>query len=188
LIQGSNRLGFAITKEDYDSREQEYESMRAKVMDALKKAFRPEFINRLDGIMVFRALSRDEIALIADLELRPLRLQLGEQEIRLEVSQEARLAIAEAGYDPDYGARPLRRAIQNRIQDPLSEMLLANKFVAGDTVLVDYREVEQENGKRAKDFVFELLEHREIEKDEPSSGSELSLPNEEVDELAALLQ
>ena len=95
LIQGGNKLGFAITNEDDEAREQEYESMKAKVMDALKKSFRPEFINRLDGIMVFRSLSRDEIAQIADLELRPLRLQMGEQDIKLEITNEARLAIAE---------------------------------------------------------------------------------------------
>jgi hypothetical protein len=102
--------------------------MKAKVMDALKKTFRPEFINRLDGIMVFRSLSRDEIAQIVELELRPLRMQMAEQEMKLELTPAARLAIAEAGYDPEYGARPLRRIIQNQIQDPLSEGMLAEKI------------------------------------------------------------
>ncbi len=94
-------------------------------MDALKKTFRPEFINRLDGIMVFRSLSRDEIAQIVELELRPLRMQMAEQEMKLELTDAARMAVADAGYDPDYGARPLRRVIQNQIQDPLSEGMLA---------------------------------------------------------------
>ncbi len=140
VIQGANRLGFVITREDTEAREQEYESMKAKVMEALKKTFRPEFINRLDGIMVFRGLAREEIAQIVDLELRPLRLQLAEQDMKLEITDDARQAIADAGFDPDYGARPLRRVIQNRIQDSLSEGLLANKFVPGDTIQVDYRE------------------------------------------------
>ncbi|MCC6168396.1 MAG: ATP-dependent Clp protease ATP-binding subunit [Caldilineaceae bacterium] len=162
LIQGANRLGFAITKEDEDTREQEYESMKAKVMDALKKTFRPEFINRLDGVMVFRSLSRDEIALIVELELKSMRLQLAEQEIKLQLTEAARLAIAEVGYDPEYGARPLRRVIQNRIQDPLSEALLANRYGPGDTIQVDYRETELEDGTTGKDFVIDVIDHAPI--------------------------
>lgn len=179
LIQGANRLGFAMTKDDEDNREQEYESMKAKVMDALKKTFRPEFINRLDGVMVFRSLSRNEIAQIVELQLRPLRLQLSEQEVTLEISDAARMAIAEAGFDPDYGARPLRRVIQNRIQDTLSEQLLANRFVAGDTVQVDYRDVTTEDGRVIKDFVFDVVGHKEVELEEDE---------ETTAALAALLQ
>ena len=162
--------------------------MKAKVMDALKKSFRPEFVNRLDGIMVFRSLAREEIALIADLELKPLRLQLGEQEIKIEISNEARLAIAEAGFDPDYGARPLRRAIQNRIQDPLSEQLLANKFVAGDTVLIDFKEAMNDDGKTVKDFTFEVIGHEEPIAPLPVIDIPQIEEDEEEDELAALLR
>ncbi|MEZ4861866.1 MAG: ATP-dependent Clp protease ATP-binding subunit [Caldilineaceae bacterium] len=173
LIQGANRMGFAITKEDAESREQEYESMKAKVMDALKKTFRPEFINRLDGVMVYRSLSREEIAMIVELQFQPLRLQLSEQEMELQISDAARLAIAEAGYDPEYGARPLRRVIQNRIQDPLSELLLSDRFVAGDTIQVDYRDVEQEDGSVTKDFVFETVAHREVELEDEETTAAL---------------
>jgi ATP-dependent Clp protease ATP-binding subunit ClpC len=162
LIQGANKLGFAITKEDEGSREQEYETMKAKVMDALKKTFRPEFINRLDGVMVFRSLSRNEIAMIVELELKPLRMQLDEQEIKLVLTEEARLAVAEAGFDPDYGARPLRRVIQNKVQDPLSESLLAGRFAPGDTVQVDYRETTREDGTIGPDFVVEVIDHAEV--------------------------
>jgi ATP-dependent Clp protease ATP-binding subunit ClpC len=162
LIQGSHRLGFAITREDEETREHEYESMKAKVMDALKKTFRPEFINRLDGVMVFRSLSRDEIAMIVELELKPLRLQLQEQEIKLTLTDAARLAIAEVGYDPEYGARPLRRVIQNQIQDPLSEALLAGKFVPGDTVQIDHRETTREDGTTGADFVIDVVDHTEV--------------------------
>jgi ATP-dependent Clp protease ATP-binding subunit ClpC len=161
VIQGANKLGFAITREDTEQREQEYETMKAKVMEALKKTFRPEFINRLDGIMVFRGLAREEISRIVDLELRPLQMQLSEQDMKLEVTDAARLAIADAGFDPDYGARPLRRVIQNRIQDTLSEGLLGSKYVPGDTIQIDYQPVEGAKTKDGKDFVFEVIEHRE---------------------------
>jgi ATP-dependent Clp protease ATP-binding subunit ClpC len=172
VIQGANKLGFAITREDNEQREQEYESMKAKVMEALKKTFRPEFINRLDGIMVFRSLARPEIAQIVELELKPLRMQLAEQDLTLEVTEAARLAIAEAGFDPDYGARPLRRVIQNRIQDALSEGLLTNRFVPGDKVQVDYRDVEEE-GKTSKDFAFDVIEHRDVEPTDSDTAKEL---------------
>ena len=90
LIQGASRLGFSMTREDDESREQDYSEMKAKVMDALKKMFRPEFINRLDGVMVFRSLAREEIAMIVELELKPLRMQLAEQEMKLELTEAAR--------------------------------------------------------------------------------------------------
>ena len=171
LIQGANRLGFAITKEDDETREQEYESMKAKVMDALKKTFRPEFINRLDGVMVFRSLSRDEIAMIVELELKPLRMQLQEQEIKMTLTEAARLAIAEVGYDPEYGARPLRRVIQNKIQDPLSEALLANTYGPGDTIQVDYRETTREDGTVGKDFVIDVVERGAVKADSSETAA-----------------
>ncbi|MFM7173382.1 MAG: AAA family ATPase, partial [Caldilinea sp.] len=178
LIQGAKGLGFVISQEaENERRESEYEKMKNKVMEALKKTFRPEFINRLDGIMVFRSLSKEEIAQIVELELRPLRLQMAEQEMSLLLTAAARLAIAEAGYDPEYGARPLRRVIQNQIQDPLSEGMLSEKYVAGDTITVDYREVVEEDGSIAKKFVFEITEHK-------ASASSV----DPVDELAMLLQ
>ncbi|RIK43572.1 MAG: NDP-hexose 4-ketoreductase [Chloroflexi bacterium] len=166
LIQGSHKLGFVITRDEDTQREHEYESMKSRVMDALKKAFRPEFINRLDGIMVYRGLTRDEIAQIVELELRPLRLQLAEQDMKLELTETARYAIAEAGFDPDYGARPVRRVIQNSIQDPMSEHLLSNRFVPGDTIQVDYRDTVNEDGKEVKDYVFEVISHRETPDEE----------------------
>ncbi len=181
LIQGGNRLGFVINRDDNETRDNEYESMKSKVLDSLKKTFRPEFINRLDGIMVYRSLARDEIAQIVEIQLRPLRLQLTEQDIKLQLSEAARLAIAEAGFDPDYGARPLRRVIQNRIQDTLSELILGNRFVAGDTIGVDYRDVEQENGKVAKDFTFDVIDHEDL------SLPEIKDPST-VDALEAIFQ
>ncbi len=138
LIQGSKGIGFAITADEQTRMETEYEQMKSKVMDALKKTFRPEFINRLDGIMVFRSLTKEEITEIVELELRTLRAQLDEQEMKLALTPAARYAIADAGYNPDYGARPLRRVIQSEVQDPLSEALLEGRFVPGDTIQVDF--------------------------------------------------
>jgi ATP-dependent Clp protease ATP-binding subunit ClpC len=132
------------------------------VMDALKKTFRPEFINRLDGIMVFRSLSKEEITKIVELELRTLRMQLAEQEMELVLTEDARLAIADTGYDPDYGARPLRRVIQNEIQDQLSEALLANRFTPGDTIQVDYKKTDGVDSKKGE-FVFKAVAHREVQ-------------------------
>ncbi|MDE0078448.1 MAG: ATP-dependent Clp protease ATP-binding subunit [Caldilineaceae bacterium] len=138
LIQGSKGIGFAITADEQTRMETEYEQMKSKVMDALKKTFRPEFINRLDGIMVFRSLTKEEITEIVELELRTLRAQLDEQDMKLKLTPAARYAIADAGYNPDYGARPLRRVIQTEVQDPLSEALLEGRFVPGDTIQVDF--------------------------------------------------
>ena len=95
----------------------------------------------------------------------------------LKLTDTARIAIADAGYDPEYGARPLRRVIQNQIQDPLSEGMLAEKYVPGDTITVDHRDVPNENGVVVKEFVFDITEHKEVEKAE-----------EVADEFAALLQ
>jgi ATP-dependent Clp protease ATP-binding subunit ClpC len=163
LIQGHQRLGFAITTDEDANLKNEYQAMKTRIMDALKKTFRPEFINRLDGVMVFRNLNRQEIGQIVELELLSLRNQLREQEMKLNLTEEARLAIAEQGYDPDYGARPLRRVIQNKIQDPLSEDLLSQRFVPGDTIQVDFRETYQDDGELVKDFVFDAVDHKPVE-------------------------
>ena len=88
---------------------------------------------------------------------------LAEQEITLVLTEAARHAIAGAGYDPEYGARPLRRVIQNRIQDPLSEALLANKFVPGDTVQVDYGETTREDESVGEDFVIDVIDHADVD-------------------------
>ncbi|HEV2107495.1 MAG TPA: ATP-dependent Clp protease ATP-binding subunit [Thermomicrobiales bacterium] len=130
-------LGFAF-KEDPDTAEQrEYDKMRDKVMGQLKQTFRPEFLNRIDAVVVFHSLTSEQIREIVDLELQRVREQLGEQEIQLEVTREAMDLIGERGYDHTYGARPLRRIIQNLIEDPLAEGLLNNRFQAGNTVRVE---------------------------------------------------
>ena len=106
-------------------------------MDGMRERFRPEFINRIDEIVEFASLSREQIGSIVGLQLRRLRQRLAEREIGLELTGAAHEAIAEAGWDPTYGARPLKRAIQRLIENPLALRLLEGDFVAGETVLVD---------------------------------------------------
>ncbi len=134
LIKRASKLGFAFTTDDDTKREQDYENMRDRVTEALKQQFRPEFLNRLDGIMVFRHLSKDELTGIVDLELKRVYFQLLEHDIRLELTPEAKLFLAEEGYDPEFGARPLRRVVMNHVEDKLSEGMLSGEFKPGDTV------------------------------------------------------
>ena len=116
--------------------------MRDRLLEELKRTFRPEFINRVDNVIVFHALSREDIAKIVDLELDKVRARLVERNIELEVTDAAKEALAEEGYSDEYGARPLRRVIQNRIEDALSDAMLEGRFADGDTVLVDAEEEE----------------------------------------------
>jgi ATP-dependent Clp protease ATP-binding subunit ClpC len=134
-------LGFRPVSSDEEQRaEQQYDRMKEKVLDQLKTQFRPEFLNRVDSVVVFRSLTVDEIRLIVDLLLARVREQLIAQEIELTVTQEAKDHIIKLGYDIDYGARPLRRVIQNMIEDPLAEALLLGRFQAGMTVSIDKSE------------------------------------------------
>jgi ATP-dependent Clp protease ATP-binding subunit ClpC len=134
IIKHGGALGFATSREEAQLQENEYQSMRERVMESLKRTFRPEFLNRLDGVMVFRNLSKEQITDIVDLELNRVRTQLAEQDIRLEVGDDVKQLIADAGYDSEYGARPLRRVIQDKLEDRLSEGLLAGEFKPGDVV------------------------------------------------------
>ncbi len=137
LIKHGAALGFAVSRDEEQRQEDEYQVMRDRVTEALKRTFRPEFLNRLDGVMVFRNLTKEQITGIVDLELNRVRGQLSEQSITLEVSDAVKGVIAEAGYDSEYGARPLRRVIQDKIEDRLSEELLSQRIKQGDTVRVE---------------------------------------------------
>jgi ATP-dependent Clp protease ATP-binding subunit ClpC len=114
-----------------------YERMKEKVNEALKEHFRPEFLNRIDDVIVFHELSKAEVTQIVDLMLARVAVQLEAQGMGLEVSVEAKHHLADKGYDPTLGARPLRRAIQRLVEDPLSERLLWKEFRAGETIMVD---------------------------------------------------
>lgn len=130
-------LGF-VSREDSESEAtREHTLMHDKVMQRLKQTFRPEFLNRIDASVVFQSLTKPEIRQIVDLEMERVRLQLKEHDIDLDVTIEAKDLIGKEGYDHTYGARPLRRVIQNRIEDPLAEGMLEQKFMQGSTVKID---------------------------------------------------
>ncbi len=137
LIRKGTVLGFTSRSDDAKTREQSYEKMKDNLLNELKKAFRPEFLNRVDATVVFHSLSKEQIRAIVDMMLNTVSQQLGEKGLKLEVTDAAKDFLGEKGYDEVYGARPLRREIQNTIEDKLSEDLLRGKFRSGDTILVD---------------------------------------------------
>ena len=133
-----------------------YERMKEKVTDALKDHFRPEFLNRIDEVIVFHELTREEVTRIVDLMIKRLQNQLEAQGIGLELTDSAKVLLALRGYDPTLGARPLRRAIQRLVEDPLSERLLWKEFRAGETILVDAEDDPDEPG--AERICFRAVE------------------------------
>ena len=137
LIKRDMTLGFAAHVEGEGKQQMEYGKMKKQVLDKMKEKFRPEFLNRIDDTVVFHALSKEHIRQIVDLMLNQVVASLAEKNITLQVTDEARDFIGNKGYDPDFGARPLRRTIQNLVEDPLSEALLRGEFLPGDTVVVD---------------------------------------------------
>jgi ATP-dependent Clp protease ATP-binding subunit ClpC len=131
-------VGFsASVGEGYD-----YDKMREKVLEEMKKDFRPEFLNRIDEIIVFHALTREDVKNIVDLMIRRVKDQLRSKDLEMELSDAAKDLLAERGYDPALGARPLRRTIQRLVEDPLSEKLLYKEFRAGQTIIIDVRDGE----------------------------------------------
>lgn len=122
---------------DVSGDDSQYETMRNRVMDALRSHFRPEFLNRVDDTILFHTLSRDEMRHIIRIQLKRVESLLREQKISFEISQSACDFLVEKGYDPVYGARPLKRAIQREIENPLATKILENTFISGDTVYID---------------------------------------------------
>ncbi len=133
-IARNTPLGFAVSD---DETGMTYDDMKLRVMGELKKVFRPEFLNRIDDVIVFHKLQRDEIKTIVELLLRRIRESLAERELQLELSEEAKDLLVEKGWDPAMGARPLRRAIQRYIEDPLADFVLRAELMPGGTVMVD---------------------------------------------------
>jgi ATP-dependent Clp protease ATP-binding subunit ClpC len=137
-LQTNATLGFRAVADDEDARrESSYELMKEKVQGELKQTFRPEFLNRIDSVVVFRSLTVEEIGQIVDLMLARVREQLRAQDMTLDVSAEAKEHLITLGYDPAYGARPLRRTIQNLVEDVLAEHLLLGRYEPGTTIVVD---------------------------------------------------
>ncbi|MBA7677981.1 Negative regulator of genetic competence ClpC/MecB [subsurface metagenome] len=141
LIRKGSTIGFAV-HDEAKTRQESYERMKEKLLGELKKTFRPEFLNRIDGVVVFHSLTKEHIRQIVDLMLVSATQQLAEKEIKLEVTEAAKDFLGEKGYDEVFGARPLRRLIQDMVEDKLSDDLLRGKFQSGDTVVVDIEEGE----------------------------------------------
>jgi ATP-dependent Clp protease ATP-binding subunit ClpC len=137
-IQKGTSIGFAARADE----ELTYERMKEKVMEELKRSFRPEFLNRIDEIIVFHSLTREHVKSIVDLMIKRVEEQLKSKDVDIELSDRAKDLLAEKGYDPSLGARPLRRTIQRMVEDPLSEKLLYKEFAAGQTIIVDARDDE----------------------------------------------
>jgi ATP-dependent Clp protease ATP-binding subunit ClpC len=137
-LQTNSSLGFRVVADDDEARrESSYELMKEKVQAELKSAFRPEFLNRIDSVVVFRSLTSEEIGQIVELMLARVRDQLRAQEMALDVTEAAKAHLISLGYDPAYGARPLRRSIQNLVEDVLAEHLLLGRYQPGTTIVVD---------------------------------------------------
>ncbi|MCL4238958.1 MAG: ATP-dependent Clp protease ATP-binding subunit [Anaerolineae bacterium] len=138
LIKRGTSLGFGLPAETDEVPVRDYEEMRKTLMESLRRAFRPEFLNRVDATIVFRTLSKDEIAAIVDLEIKKVNERLAERAMSVVLSEAARTHLAEQGFDVDYGARPLRRLITSLVEDRLSDVILAGDVKLGSSVLVDY--------------------------------------------------
>jgi len=140
MIKRQTSLGFAAEKDQQVEEKEAYDEMRKKLLDSLKRVFRPEFINRLDSVIVFHALSRQNLRQIVEIEIEKVADRLKDHNLRLEATEAALDELATEGYDPDMGARPLRRVIQQKIEDRLSDALLAKEFMDGDTIQIDIDE------------------------------------------------
>ena len=141
LIRKGTTIGFASRSNESRTREQAYDKMKENLLNELKKTFRPEFLNRVDGVVVFHALDKEQIRQIVDLMLTSVTQQLSEKEITLEVTEAAKDFLGEKGYDEIFGARPLRRAIQDMVEDKLSEAVLRNEFKVFDRIFAVEAEV-----------------------------------------------
>ncbi len=149
-IQRQGSIGFRTVEDE----KQTHEDMKKKIMDELRRTFRPEFLNRIDEVIVFHALNKEHIRRIVDIMLTNLTKELAERGVNVEFTEAAKELLVEEGYDPQFGARPLRRAIQRLVENPLSEEMLKGRFDEGDTILVDAGENKQ--------MVFEKKELAEV--------------------------
>jgi len=140
LIRRQNSLGFKLQKDESLEEKQAYDEMSKKLQDQLKHTFRPEFLNRLDAVIIFRMLNREDIHKIVSIEISKLEERLKDHNIHLQISEGAVEYLATEGFNPEMGARPLRRIIQQKVEDQLSDALLAHQFMDGDTIFIDVDE------------------------------------------------
>ena len=167
MIRRQSALGFALDLDEVREEQFAYDEMHKKLMEALKRSFRPEFVNRLDSVIVFRALNRADIREIVSLEINKVQERLVEQNISLIPTDSALEHLAELGYDPEMGARPVRRVIQQQVEEALSDGLLAGNFGAGDRILIDLEEFISEEGEPQKRVVLKREDHTEEKEETP---------------------
>ncbi len=148
-ISKQKTLGFATAVDKKKEEKSEYEKMKENVMRDLRQKFRPEFLNRIDDIIVFHSLNEEHIREIVDLMIKGLEKRLKEMEIEIQLTEEAKKLISEKGFDPEYGARPLKRAIQKLLEDSISEEILKGEIKKGDNIIVTEKEKELIFEKRA---------------------------------------
>jgi ATP-dependent Clp protease ATP-binding subunit ClpC len=137
LIKRESAIGFTSRKDQTKAHKSNYEDMREKVMTEVKKTFRPEFLNRLDEIIVFHELTEEQLRQVVDLLAKDLQKRLSERKLGVEITEKAKSWLAKEGYDPVYGARPLRRALEKYVENPLSIKVLGGEFKEGDMIVVD---------------------------------------------------
>jgi len=137
LIRREMSIGFAAKKEGAKTEKQAYETMKEKVLAEMRKTFRPEFINRIDEIIVFHQLTEEQLSSIVELVVKDLQGRLADRKLNIELTEAAKSWLVKEGYDPIYGARPLRRAVERYVENPLSAKILQGEFSEGDTVTVD---------------------------------------------------
>jgi ATP-dependent Clp protease ATP-binding subunit ClpC len=161
-IKSGPNLGFAFQRDEHIEEQEAYSDMHKKLTEQLKRTFRPEFINRVDSIIVFRQLTPADIRVIVDIILEEVNDRLREHELHLRVTDEAKEWLVEHGYDRDFGARPLRRLVQSTVEDRLSDAVLSGSFNDGDEILVDVEDNEI------------VLKH--VEEESPDEVEEEALP------------
>jgi ATP-dependent Clp protease ATP-binding subunit ClpC len=162
-ISKNQSLGFSVG----DDTGLSYDEMKDRIMGELKKVFRPELLNRIDEVIVFHKLTKDEIKIIVDLMMKRLKEQMVEHEAAIELTEPAKELLVEKGYDPAMGARPLRRAIQRFIEDPLADFVLGRSIKPGSTIVVDAKE-----GEEGVDIEI-------IEGEPPAEPEKVTVPAEE---------
>ncbi len=149
-MQTTTDIGFRPSKGSEDDEAKGYERMKNKVLEEIKHTFRPEFLNRIDEVVVFHQLTREQIEQIVGLELEKVLREVKAQEMNLKVTEAAKALLAKKGWDPQFGARPLRRAIQRNVEDELAEEMLKGTFTAGDHIFADVDETDSEKLKFSK--------------------------------------
>jgi len=166
LIKRQASMGFSLEVDQALEEQSSYEEMRKKLMDALKRSFRPEFINRLDSVVVFRALNQEDIRKIVNLELQKVAERLSDYDLTLTTTEAALDYLANEGFDPEMGARPVRRVIEQMVEEPLADALLAKTFKSGDHILIDLEESLDADGDKVSKIVLKA-EKPETEEEMP---------------------